>query len=94
MKPATTITKVCRLLGNFEPGPAWVSPTSHGERICSPAMSIAFLHLSNRTGSSNRIREPRCTEQGLMKLGLTVLQRNEFRLGTAAPPEAVSANGS
>ena len=81
MKPATTITKVCRLLGELRTRPCMgvtdlarrtdLLP-SDVHRILTSLKPYGFVEQNPRTKMYR-------LGVGLMKLGLTVLQRNEFR---------------
>lgn len=81
MKPATTITKVCRLLAELRNRPCMgitdlarstdLLP-SDVHRILTSLKSYGFVEQNPRTKLYR-------LGVGLMKLGLTVLQRNEFR---------------
>lgn len=86
MKPATTVAKVCRILAEFRIRPSMgvtelarrtdLLP-SDVHRILSSLLSFGFVE-QNSQNKTYRLG------MGLMKLGLTVFQRNELR-ETARP---------
>jgi IclR family transcriptional regulator, KDG regulon repressor len=83
MKPATTVTKICRILAEFRSRPSMgvteiarrsnLLP-SDVHRILNSLISYGFIE-QNPANKTYRLG------MGLMKLGLTVFQRNEIREG-------------